>query len=439
MKVEKVLIFFMVLSIFLDNFIFGGNDRLNRTFDFYYYYLIFLMFLAFFIYKTKTIPSWPPWFLRSLLAFFVASFIAGYLSNKLKFPMLKQMIGIVFSSISYFALLKYLKFDVKKIFELYLKIAFWVALYGIAEEALQLAGFHDNFGNSKRVTGGFYRVYSIMGEPYFLAVALIPAVYYYLNKLIGVKPFRDRKVIVRASTITACYIFTFSSAGYMGLALMIVLIAYNHKLLTPTSWKSFVFAIALLIVVPNLNLKQFSIKEVQVRILDSFMAFASNSTMDKASIAKLNSSTFALYSNYLIAQKSFKNNPILGSGLGSHELTYDEYFESLFGKKFLIMYGMFNAKDGNSLFIRMMSETGILGLVLFFIFIFKFFLGRRYLYGPESMYLTIINQGILVVFVIRLVRTGNYIGQGFFLFFFIYYITNRMLKSPKTMSSLNKA
>lgn len=439
MRFERIIVFFMVLSIFLDDFIFGADNRRGSTFDFYYYYLIFLSFLVYFLIRRKSMPWFPSWFFRFLLISFTLSVVAGSLSGKLGFPMLKQMIGITFSSIAYYNLYKFTNFDVKRLFGIYLTCSFYVALYGLGEEFLQLAGFNQYFDNVKRVTGGFYRVYSIMGEPYFLAVALIPAVYFYLNKMIGVKKFRDQKEIIRFGVITLCYLFTFSSAGFIGLAIMLALLAYNHKFFTVTSSKFFIMLLFVGILGPSLNLKELSITEIRVRIMDSFKAFGSSSTLDKDQIAKLNSSTFALYSNYLIAQKSFDENPLIGSGLGSHESTYNEYFESLFGKKFLEMYGMFNAKDGNSLFIRMMSETGIIGLVMLFYFVFKHFRGRKYLRTEELCYYTIINQGVFVVFIIRILRTGNYIGQGFFFFFFLYYITDKILLQSKKKKQLAQA
>lgn len=434
MKLERLLIFLMVLSIFLDDFIIGytNNDaRQASAFDFYYYYLIFLSFLTYFMFKEKKMPFLPRWFLLPLLLLFLASFVAGIQSDKLRFSMLKQMIGITFSSVAYYNLIRFVKFDIKRLFDLYLKIAFWIALYGVAEEIMRLSGYNYLFANAKRVSVGLYRVYSIMGEPYFLCVALIPAVYFYLNKILGTADFRDRKALMRLGVILACYVFTFSSAGFIGLGIMAVLIAYNHRFLTPTSGRFFILVILVFIFGPGLNMEDLSLKEMEVRLTDSYKAFGTTGTLDKKQIAELNSSTFALYSNYLIAQKSFSANPILGSGLGTHEVTYNDYFETLFGTKFMIMYGHFNQKDGNSLFIRMMSETGLLGLIIIFIFIIKFFAGRKYILDKETAYLTIINQGIFVVFIIRILRTGNYISQGFFFFFFLYYFTYILLRNEE--------
>lgn len=426
MKLDRILVFLMVLSIFLDDFIVGysNNDaRAASAFDFYYYYLIFLSFLTYFLFNQKKMPSLPGWFLKSIIVLFTASFIAGSVAEKISFSMLKQMIGIVFSSIAYYNVIRYSKFDLRKLFDIYLKISFWVAAIGVAEEALRIAGFNHLFDNTKRVSLGIYRVYSIMGEPYFLAVALIPALYFYLGKMIGSKGFRDRSQYIRFGVIFACYIFTFSSAGFIGLALMLVLLAYSLGYFNPTSGRFLLLVILSALAATLVNPEKFSLTEITVRIEDSFKAFTSPKALDKKDIAELNSSTFALYSNYLIAQKSFFANPLLGSGLGTHEATYNEYFEALFGKKFLKMYGMFNAKDGNSLFIRMMSETGIFGIVLILVFVFRFFLSRKDISGEDAIYHLTINHGIFVVIVVRLLRTGNYISQGFFFFFFLYYLS----------------
>ena len=84
------------------------------------------------------------------------------------------------------------------------------------------------------------------------------------------------------------------------------------------------------------------------------------------------------------------------------------------------MYGTFNSKDANSLFIRLLSEGGLIGLAIFFIALFAFFVYKRGIDVPEIATLTIINQAVFIMMVIRLLRTGNYIGQGFYFFFFLY-------------------
>lgn len=56
--------------------------------------------------------------------------------------------------------------------------------------------------------------------------------------------------------------------------------------------------------------------------------------------------------------------------------------------------------------------------------------------SPQTYLYLIINQAVFIVFVIRLIRTGNYIGQGFFFFFFLYYFTYTLTrKELETMPS----
>jgi len=57
MRYEKLLIFLMVLSVFLDDFRFGDEtQREFARFDFYYYYLIWLLFIIHYISKRKELP-----------------------------------------------------------------------------------------------------------------------------------------------------------------------------------------------------------------------------------------------------------------------------------------------------------------------------------------------------------------------------------------------
>lgn len=429
----------MVLTIFLDDFRFGSeSSRGSSSFDFYYYYVIWAVFLVHYISKRKHFPFWPGWFLTGILILFTNSLFGGILSDSLKFPMLKQMLGIAYSSLAYFALFKFSDFNLPKLFNTYLKAAFWVSVWGVAEEIMRLMGinfrymagpvrtileaigFSNMWDNYKPVSVGLFRVYSIMGEPYFLAVALLPAVYYYLNCMFGPKTIRNWKYKWEFLVVLLCYLLTFSSAGYIGLVLGAGLVAINLGLFNLRKTGIIFFPLLFLIIIPRLNDFRKMFFELQVRVDDTIKAFISKGNMSKQEMAKLNSSTFALYSNFLIAGKSFEEYPVTGAGLGSHEISYERYFDQFLDKRFKIMYGKFNTKDANSLFIRFLSEGGIIGLTLLFVAIFSFFVFTRGINVPELAMLTVMNQGVFIMMLVRLLRTGNYIGQGFYFFFFLY-------------------
>lgn len=439
MRLERYLVILTVFTVFMDDFRFGNEkQRALAAFDFYYYYVIWLLFIFYYITKRREIPFWPRWFLLGVLALFTNSVFGGFASDSLKFSMVKQMLGITFSSIAYFSVIKYENFDLPKIFKYYLSGAFWVSLWGLTEQAMHVFGFKYRFGGSaienvtrllgfanfwenyKITSTGFNRVYSIMGEPYYLAVALLPALFYLSNKMFGSKNFRDWKYKWQFGVVALCFLFTFSSAGYVGILMTGFFISVNRGFLDLRRFGLLFIPVFFIAILPNIARLRTAFFELQVRVDDTVKAFLYKGIMEKKEIAKLNSSTFALYSNFLIAGKSFEAHPYTGSGLGSHEISYDRFFDVFLDKNIKKMYGTFNSKDANSLFIRLLSEGGLIGLTIFFIAFFAFFVYKRGIDVPEIATLTIINQAVFIMMVIRLLRTGNYIGQGFYFFFFLY-------------------
>lgn len=413
----------MIASLFMDDFIIL---RFRLPIDLYVYYIFFIFNIGYYVIQKKTLKLLPRWFFIAISILIGTTLVVSIGNGDYGFKVLKQIIGIMFTSVAYYTYLSLEEFDLKKVFKKYLLVAFIVAAIGVGEEFLRLNGIH--FGNIKKASFGFYRVYSVMGEPYFLAVVLIPAFYFlwttlYSNRMIDTFKYR----VLLLGTVGACYIFTFSSAGFIGLALIFIFWLYNRKFFSITNWKILLLPLLFVGFASLFSGVQENWKEFNTKATETFKAFTAKK-FSKKDVSDLNSSSFALYSNYIVAKASFDANPLTGTGLGTHEANYMKRFELFFDKNFLKKYGAFNASDANSLFIRLMSETGILGLTMFFIFLFKNFLRRRGFDDIELREYTLINQGIFIWFVVRLVRTGNYFGNGFFLFFFIYYFTAKIVK-----------
>jgi hypothetical protein len=238
--------------------------------------------------------------------------------------------------------------------------------------------------------------------------------------MIGPKLVRNRKEWFRLGVVGLCMLFTFSAAGYAGIGMSIILIGVNHGFFDLRRFGVVFIPVFLLVILPQISNLRKLFFELQVRVDDTIKAFVYKGVMDKKEIAKLNSSTFALYSNFLIAGQAFESHPITGAGLGSHELSYQRYFDQFLDKNLQKMYGNFNSKDANSLFIRMLSEGGLIGLGLLMVAIFYFFVYKKGIKEPDLWMLTLINQGVFLMLIVRLLRTGNYIGQGFYFFFFLY-------------------
>jgi len=294
--------------------------------------------------------------------------------------------------------------------------AFWISLHGVVDNLLHYAGIHLTAANS--AGPGLYREYGIMGEPFFLAIALTPAIVYYFCCFSTTWHSAKFRFLI----IALCYLLTYSSIAVTGLALGIVLSLYlndffsarkGRLLLLPLLVAPIVFFISFLI--DNISL-------LNTRFYDTTSLFIANEIKVKEA-RKANSSTFALYSNYAIARDSFLESPLFGSGLGSHPLIYKKTFLKYFPSNYLVMFGNQNQQDANSKFLRLMSETGLLGILLFMYMLVHFFAPKRKLINPTLKELGAINYSIFVYILLCLIRNGNYINIGFFLFLFIYYIT----------------
>lgn len=415
----------MIASIFMDDFIIL---RFVLPFDFYVYYIIFIVNILYYI-SVKPKPLLiPGWFSKSIFLIIAVTIAVTLYNGTFDFRVIKQIIGIVFTSIAYYTFISLNNFNLKKIFKWYIVAAFIVSGYGIIEEFLHLGGIHIS-KDIRRTTFGLYRIYSIMGEPYFLAVAIIPALYFlWSNFKKRVYEFSSRKQFYGLVIISLCFILTFSTAGFIGFALIVLFWFYNRRYFSITNWRIFFLPIIFVFLILIFSNIKDGWQEFDIKYTETIGAFTAESHK-KEDVASMNSSSFALYSNYLVAMASFEDYPLTGTGLGTHEKNYIDRFGEFFDNDFLTRYGAFNNYDANSLFLRLMSETGLMGLGLFFTFLFKFFLKRKGYSNPELRDYTIMNQGIFIWFVVRLVRTGNYFGNGFFLFFFIYYFSSKIVKN----------
>ena len=407
----EILAMLCIFSVFLDKAIRGG-----LPFDLYYYYPIFILFLIAQFSHFKRIFLPPRWFNWSVLLISIVSFLVTTINGIVGFELLKQFIGIFFTSIVYFNVFHVFNFQIKRVFDVYLKFSFYVAAFGIINNMLHLGGIHI----TKQLSTGtfFYREVSIMGEPFYLTLALTPALIFYIINIKQLWMPYKRQI----STILICYLLTFSSIAVAGLSLGILIALYLNDFF---SLKSNRLAILPILIIPFFFLVSYFINNIDLlnaRFYDTTKLFLSSQIMVEEA-GKANSSTFALYSNYVIARDSFFKNPLFGSGLGSHPIIYYETFISYFPSRYLSMYGAQNQQDANSKFLRLLSETGLLGLSLFLVAYFKFLIPKKRIRTTEEKYLASINYAIFVYIFLCLIRNGNYINIGFFLFFFTYYIT----------------
>lgn len=353
-----------------------------------------------------------------ILIFSVYNVFLEYDTPRLLF---KQALGIFINASWFYMFIKINKEDIKNLFEIYLNIAFIVALIGLIQEISCLVGFKPGYDYSYMLPFWkahlssadapylYIRINSILPEPAGFCISMMPAFFVSLVSLL-----RKRQKILgtfRSLIILVAFILSFSSVGYLGIFFSIFLIILNYRKLKYFVMLTLIFAIfSFLMYRSNVDFK--------TRIDDSFGVL-----LGKADIENTNFSTFASYSNALIVYNNLKNKPFIGSGLGSHELTYMKFINKVINTN--LIKGYVNVKDASSLFLRLLSETGIFGLLLFLIFIINFHLKKK---ADTTDYLWVINNAILAMFIVRLIRVGHYFTDGFFLFFWMYYFSKMQSK-----------
>ena len=339
-----------------------------------------------------------------------------YIGNDTLFLLTKQAVGIFSNSMIFYLLMKVNKYDVKRLFKVYLHLALLTGLIGLFQELNYLLGFRAGYdfsyilaSNVHISPGGFLKVTSIMSEPSAFCYVMMPAFFAAIASF-SKSDFRClnkwQSVIIILSVICS-----FSLVGYMGMIFSFMLLFFNYSkmkyLLTGTA----VIFILMFFAYDN-------IPDLTMRVDDSI-----NTLTGKAKLEETNLSTYALFSNTLVAWESFKDNPLFGSGLGSHSISYDRYIDTVVDTDAVNPdFSFQNRGDTSSLFVRLMSETGLFGLLSISYFVFRFWILKK---NDKSNSLWIVNNAILVVFLVRAIRGGHYFVGGTFFFAWSYYFSGK--------------
>jgi hypothetical protein len=354
-------------------------------------------------------------FLFSFTIIIILSLYNVYLEKNTLTLLIKQVTGILFNAFAFYLLIKINNYDIKKLFKIYLNFAFLIGLIGLFQELNYLLGFKPGYDFSyifpawrlSLPPGGPLKINSILSEPAEFCLVMLPAFFVALTTFSK----RSFKFIGKwkSLVIILSFFLSFSVVGYLGIFVSLFLLVYNHSKI-----KNFVMMMVFLLVF--MPFIYSNISSIKMRVDDSINAFRGKICLEEANL-----STFTLFSNALVAFEGFKNNPVFGSGLGSYSISYSKYIGKVVHTDKVSMF--LNQEDGNSLFLRLLSETGLFGLFLFFWFIFKCYVFKK---RDKGGYLWIISNSILVMFLIKLVRSGHYFIDGFFFFFWLYYFTKKV-------------
>jgi len=396
----------------------------KTPFEFYISYIPIVLLLPLFVIRNGI-----PKVLGSLLFFLLFTGLYGIGNGQNEvLDLLKIWINIGVSALYFYHIILYFKKDIKKLFQLYMNLAFAISLLGLIQVIAYLAGieqlytFFGVFNKWGISEGGVFgiRMNSIYSEPSYFGSAISPAFFVSILSLTLKKSFFLSTT--RSIVVVIAYLLTFSTVSYLGVFVILILIILNYGV-----FRYILFALPVLI--GGYFYLYSSVIEFRVRV-DGITALFSGQTH---SAFDVHGSSFVLYNNYTVTKQNLIQNPLFGSGLGSHQHAYEKY--SLV-KDFGGIYD-FNSQDANSMLLRIVSETGITGLILTLFFIIRNF--RKRDESETADFGWVLSCACLVIIVLQLLRQGNYTYNGFFFFVWMYYFINTEINSGESILTFDAA
>ena len=417
---DLIIVVFIYLSVFINSFVF-----FKQPFEFYFGYLIYIVLLPVFL-KRYGIN-------RQLLYIFFVLLLTGIFNilvgNDTGALFFKVFLGLVLSYLFYDAVVRQFDFDIELIFQWYLRGAFVVCLIGVFQFISFQIGFVPGYklnwilNKWSLAPGGIFglRINSILAEPTHLAGVLSPAFFVAIYNLTRKEPYLMSKF--RGGVIIAIFILSFSALGQMGIFLTATLLMINFGLVR----YFFVLAVVGFIL---FNVLYENVADFRERYDSLITLFTEGPNAFK--LGKTHGSSFILYNNFIVTVENFKTNFIFGSGIGSHPVAFE---------KFNIAKGIQtagfnnNSADANSMLLRLVSETGLFGTILFLYIVFKCYVSRN---AENETHHWLISNAILVMILLNLFRQGHYFLNGFPFFVLMYYYNyldyNRYLESNETVA-----
>ncbi|GAB4203292.1 MAG: hypothetical protein Fur0023_10060 [Bacteroidia bacterium] len=412
------------ITIYLHFFI-PSYILFKQPFEFYITYTFIVAYLPFLLFKYP-VPRGIWWMLIILL---VTGLLNVWLDNNTYKNFFKIYLNLAVNLIFYSLVIAYYNYDVETMFRRYLKGAVVVCIYGLVELlAYRLGAFSlvdlRNFGFNKwgpTIGGLGIRINATYPEPAFFAEFISPAAFIAIYNL-----FFQKNVFLKkweSTVILSAFILSYSSLAFTGIFIILILLLLNYGLI-----RYFIFFIPVSIFLFYLlynNVEEFRdrIDGIKIVFIDEYLLKEKEREVEskQAFIERQNrvlrtvhGSPLVLYNNYYIALQNFKQNPIFGTGLGSHEIAFQKYNLNYLVSKWYL----FNTPDANSMGLRIISELGLMGIIFTILFIKNYYITK---YESPNYSSWLISSSLLCMIIIQLLRQGNYTFSGFIFFALLYY------------------
>ncbi|MHB8260548.1 MAG: O-antigen ligase family protein [Bacteroidia bacterium] len=422
MTKDKLVDFLIFTSIFISTIVFFA-----APFEGYLHYFIFLALLPFFITRYG-LPKTP---FQIIMIPFIIGVFQIYMGNNEWFGFLKIFFGVLLSTTFYYYVIQYYEMDINKMFKLYLIWAYWSAVIGI----IQYISFRINFtpgydyswlfnkGGGVVSGGEGIRISSIYLEPSQLGIMLAPAAFVAIINILRKQNSQQSnyqyKNYQNYIILIAMYLSK-STTGYIGIFFAVLIIGLN------LGYLSYLILFIGVGIIAGFGLYN-SVDEFKSRVDASLNLWVDQDF----SIKNVNTSSFVQYNNAHVAYDNMKEHPLFGTGIGSFPVAYKKYS---YTHGIVTLKGFdFNSEDGNSMLLRLMAETGLMGVLFIFVIIIKCFVGND---GTGDNH-WLISGAILILILLYLLRQGNYFVNGFPFFVWLYYY-NRVSYNDSRIITANE-
>jgi hypothetical protein len=413
LSLHSVVSYLMILSIFVT----GAGIELGY-FKFYWYYPFYGLFLLYSVATQRRMGIMPIFGFMLLVLY---ALITYQTSLSL---VIKQLINLLFSFFVFYFYFLHEKRDVIAIFGRYVRVAKVLAVLGLVQVLFFAVGigkvYTAVFPWLKEYPTGI-RLQSLTQEPSYIAFTFAPIAFIAAHNLF----YRSTYFFGRGWSFVfiICYLLTQSTIAYASILIILVLVYMKNF-----SYVKLSLIFLLIALVTGLGVVAYrTVPDVKLRVDDTVTGLSGN-FFDGDTFLQVNPSTYAILSNYYVTLKSFADYPIIGSGLGTYTFMYDRHIPD---KAIVVKraYMLLNRQDGASMAFRILVELGIVGIVAFLVFVWRYRLKSRSLFSFSEQMLWAINAGIFVLILLALLRNGNYTVHGKMLFLILYYYSYKIVKS----------
>ena len=364
--------------------------------------------------------------MMGMLAVYMVSLYASYSVGYSIEKSMQQIMMITFFIFCYFQIFN-LSADKKPylhlLFSAYLKVSLFMSAVAVGQVAIyylfqidiidyiNINALFVETQETVNITEHLIRARAFAPESGYLGTLLLPAILYtfFFDGPMDIFNLRKKVILLMGSMLT------FSPLVYI--ALMVAGVNFLSRRFRHFRVPVLVIGIGLLAYIfitangkTAFAAESSGIEGVQMRLVDTYKVLGTFS--DPRTIIDKNASTAVLQSQLYSAWNA--PSRWIGTGLGTNSQSFQNAFRSFFSRADHYSFLDLNADDAYSLGIRIFSEMGIIGLLLYLWFVIRHF--------NKQNYLNICALSILVAYFFR---GGSYFSNGVIFFHFLYYYSSK--------------